>query len=646
MCTKINFATLLHWALVFALVAFGAGHAAAAASASASRPKASDAEVARFFDDYMAGTIKRLDIPGGAVVVVRDGRPILAKGYGYADLASRRPVDVETTLFRAASASKIVPWMLAMQLVEEGRLDLDRDVNDYLDFRIPEAFGRPVTMRHLMTHTAGFPERFHGVFDQDVSQPLGRRLRDNIPERNYAPGTTIAYSNYGAALAGYIVERLRRQPWERVVEERFFKPVGMRNSTVLQPVPESIRKRLASTYSYGSNEPGPFRFTPLAPMGALTPTAADMGRLLAMLVRGGQGENGRVVAPATLRRMFRVQKAFGPGLEDGFGLGFLVGDYHGVHYGGHAGNMTTLATDLEVLPDHGLGWYYVFNSQGPNEEARQVRDDLLMAAIDRFASGGEFAVRAHGPSSAGDVAGTYISTRRIFRGPLMFSGLFNTTEAVAGKDGSLDIQSGGKVTHWLPAGRDRFVEAGSGIPLAVTRGSDGRVQRIGSAALYAAAIFERAPGIVAWGPVVAAFGFGTLLLAVLVKPFAWLVARRRRRRSGETANARISWTGRWSRRAFWTIVLTIAGWGAFGLCLAINFLFLFTAPPIIGLALGVLTLLSAPCAAILAADAAAAWRDPGRGWASRGWGSVVAAGALAASFTFYRFDVIILSGQW
>ncbi|MEA3051609.1 MAG: hypothetical protein QOG72_512 [Sphingomonadales bacterium] len=643
---KTILATLLQWALALALAFSSACPATAWGAVPGPRPKASDPEVARFFDDYMAKTIARLEIPGGAVVVVRDGRPILAKGYGYADLASKRPVDVEKTLFRAASASKIVPWMLAMQLVEEGRLDLDRDVNDYLDFRIPEAFGRPVTMRHLMTHSAGFPERFHGVFDQDVSQPLGRRLRDNIPERNYAPGTTIAYSNYGAALAGYIVERLRGQPWERVVAERFFGPVGMRNSTVLQPVPAPMMRRLASTYSHGSDRPGPFRFTPLAPMGSLTPTAGDMGRLLAMLVRGGQGENGRVVAPATLRQMFTVQKAFGPGLKDGFGLGFLVGEYHGVPYAGHAGNMTTLATDLEVLPDQGLGWYYVFNSQGPNEAARQVRDDLLMAAIDRFAAAGAPAVATHGPSSAADVAGTYISTRRIFRGPLMFSGLFNTTIAVAEKDGSLTVESGGKVTHWLPEGRDRFIDSETGIPLAVTRGADGRVERIGGAALYAAAEFERAPGIVAWGPIVAAFGFGTLLLALLVKPFAWLVARRRRRLSGDASPANFPWTRRWARRAFWTIMLTIVGWGAFGLCLAIDFLFLFTAPAIVGLALGVLALLSAPCAAILAADAVAAWRDPARGWAGRGWSSVVAAGAAAAAFTFYRFDVINLSGQW
>src|SRR4051794_397866 len=122
------------WAkLAMAFAALAGGPAAAAAA-----PKATDAEGARFFDSFVSRQIKSLEIPGGALVVVRDGRIVLAKGYGYADLASKRPVDVERTLFRAASISKLAPWLLVMQLVEEGKIDLDRDVNAYLDFRIPD----------------------------------------------------------------------------------------------------------------------------------------------------------------------------------------------------------------------------------------------------------------------------------------------------------------------------------------------------------------------------------------------------------------------------------------------------------------------------------------------------------------------------
>jgi CubicO group peptidase (beta-lactamase class C family) len=614
------------------------------------RAQASDEEIARFFDDYAGRTMKRLEIPGGAIMVVRDGRILLARGYGYADLAARRPVDVERSLFRAASISKLLPWLLVMQLVEEGRLDLDKDVNSYLDFRIPEAFGRPITMRHLMTHSAGFPERFHGVFDPDLSEPLGRKLRENIPERVYAPGTTIAYSNYGAALAGYIVERLRGEPWERVVGERIFAPLGMRHSTVKQPVPPALRPDLVSTYTYGSDEPGKFRVTPLAPMGALTASPADMGRLLAMLTHGGQAEGGRIVAPETLRRMFALEKPLGPDLPDGFGLGFLVGEYRGVHYAGHAGNMSTVATDLEILPDRGLAYYYVFNSQGANEEARKIRDHLLRAAIDRFGGAASAPPAAAGPSNAPDVAGAYISSRRIFTGPLMFSGLMNTTEARAEKDGSLIIESAGVLTHWLPAGRDRFVEEKTGIPLAITRDPDGRVARIASESLYPAAIFERAPPIVAWIPGVAAFSFGIFFLALIAKPIAWALSRRRRRSKGGakslTATNRTPRLTRWARRSYWAIAAALAGWGAFGLCLAIDFEFLFTVPSVVPLGLALLSLLSLPFALLILADAAASWRDPERNWPTRIGASLLAPACCGIAWLFYMLDVADPTLAW
>ncbi len=644
------FAGLLAFVAILAPIAAPA-FPAAPAGGRGPRPEAGDEAVARFFNDYVSRTMKRLELPGGAIVVVRDGRVLLAKGYGFADLGERRPVDPERSLFRAASISKLLPWLLVMQLVEEGRLDLDKDVNAYLDFRIPEAFGLPITMRRLMTHSAGFPERFHGVFDPDLSEPLGRKLKENIPERVYAPGTTIAYSNYGAALAGYVVERLRGEPWQRLVGKRIFAPLGMRRSTVAQPVPAPLRADLVSTYAYGSTRPGKFRVTPLAPMGALTASPADMGRLLAMLTRGGRSETARIVSPRTLEHMFALQKPLGPGLPDGFGLGFLVGRYRGVHYAGHAGNMSTVATDLELLPERGLGYYYVFNSQGPNEEARRIREDLLHAAIDRFGAAVPLpAPTAQAPSSAADVAGSYISSRRIFSGPLMFSGLMNTTEAVANKDGSLDIESAGILTHWLPAGRDRFVEEKTAIPLALTRGADGRVARIASASLYPAAVFERAPSITSRVPAVAGFSFTVFSLALIAKPIAWAVRRRRRRAVGFTSGVpeydRRTLLTRWARRAYWAMAATLAGWGLFGLCLAIDFEFLFTVPAIVPLGLALLSMLSLPFALLILADAVASWRDPGRSWPTRTGAALLAAACCGISWLFYALDVADPTLAW
>lgn len=620
-------------------------HAAQANPSQPAAVTASDQEIARFFDDYTKRTMTRLGIPGAAVIVVRDGRQIFAQGYGYSDVKSRRPVDVNSTLFRAASASKLLPWLLTMQLVEEGRLNLDADVNTYLDFKIPYRFGKPITMRHLMTHTAGFAERFHGVFDQDLSRPLGDMLRDNVPLQAYAPGTTVAYSNYGAALAGYIVQRLRHQPWDRVVAERIFRPVEMTSSTVMQPVPAAMQPRLASTYSFGSDEPGPFRVTPLAPMGSLTPTAADMGRLLLMLQNGGRAPGGRVLRAATLARMFALQRPLGPNLPDGFGLGFLVGEYHGTRYAGHAGNMSTLATDLELLPEAGLGWYYVFNSQGEREGARQVRLDLLEKAIDRFVAGPVEGPRPHGPSTAADVAGQYTSTRRIFSGPLMFSGLMDTTETFAEPDGSLSVLSAGELTRFVPDGRDRFLAQDSGIPLAISRDSAGNVSRIASAALYPAAVFERASPLVFIVPIVAAASAGAYLLFLLAKVLVWLHARLRREKAEARRSARQrGWLDDGARLARWLVPLLIVGWAAYALALAIDFTILFEAPAIVPVTLGLLAALLAPAAALLWVFLARRWHE--RGWGQRTPDMLIALATSGFAWLAYTLDFVNVTSNW
>src|SRR3569833_98245 len=174
------------------------------------RPSArmTPADVATFFNSRMPKMLKAGDVAGAVVVVVRDGRVIHAKGYGYASLGDRRAFTPETML-RPGSITKLFTWIAVLQLVERGRLDLDRDVNAYLDFRIPPAFGKPITLRNLMTHTAGFEEVSKDLFVSDPSRlyPLGTYLKRRLPARIFPPGKVIAYSNYGSALAGYIVER-------------------------------------------------------------------------------------------------------------------------------------------------------------------------------------------------------------------------------------------------------------------------------------------------------------------------------------------------------------------------------------------------------------------------------------------------------
>ena len=168
------------------------------------------ADVNAWLDGFMPNVLATGDMAGAVVVVVKDGQVLTQRGFGFADVARRRPVDPERTLFRPGSISKLFTWTAVMQLVEQGRLNLDADVNRYLDFEIPPRDGQPITLRNIMTHTAGFEEQVKTLigYDREHAPPYDELLKRWIPSRVYAPGTTPAYSNYATALAGYIVQRV------------------------------------------------------------------------------------------------------------------------------------------------------------------------------------------------------------------------------------------------------------------------------------------------------------------------------------------------------------------------------------------------------------------------------------------------------
>src|SRR6478672_3995357 len=160
------------------------------------------ADVDAWLEGYMPYALKAGGIPGAVVVVVKDGQPLTMRGFGYSDLKTAKPVDPELTLFRPGSVSKLFTWTAVMQLVQAGKLNLDTDVNQYLDFKIPPKDGKPITLRNLMTHTPGFSETAKYLIDfgEKKPQPLGKILSRWVPERIYAPGTMPAYSNYGASV--------------------------------------------------------------------------------------------------------------------------------------------------------------------------------------------------------------------------------------------------------------------------------------------------------------------------------------------------------------------------------------------------------------------------------------------------------------
>ena len=184
----------------------------------AAHPLTAD-DVNAWLDGFMPYAIARGDIPGAVVVVVKDGQVLTEKGYGYANVAKKIKVDPKTTLVRPGSISKLFTWTALMQQVQAGKVDLNADVNNYIDFKIPPYKGQPIKVINLMTHTPGFEEAVKDLISLGPKEiPYDTLLKRWVPNRIYAPGTTPAYSNYGASLAGYIVQRTSGEPFDAYLE--------------------------------------------------------------------------------------------------------------------------------------------------------------------------------------------------------------------------------------------------------------------------------------------------------------------------------------------------------------------------------------------------------------------------------------------
>lgn len=609
----------------------------------------SDAELAAFADGFIENAMRESGIPGAALVLVRDGRVILERGYGFADLETRRAVDIENSLFRQASISKLFVWLIALQLADEGRLDLDADISTYLDFRISGLDGAPITMRHLMTHTPGLAERVWGIYEPDLSTPAAERLRRNIPQAVYPPGSTMAYSNYGAGLAALALEKAGGAPFEALVAARIFAPVGMKNSTFAQPLPETLAPLLVSGYAPGKRQPHRFEVIVPTGSGGMSASAGDMARFLQMLMAGGQGVNGAVVTPETLGEATRLHMPLAAGLDAGFGLGFMIGDYRGVKHVRHAGNLKTSATDLQILPEFGLGWYLAFNGEGRARAANMIREGFARALVDRLLATPAPAVRAAGPSTATDVAGHYHITRRVFSGPLRLAEPLALLKASEGENGTLRIdlakRADGTPRRWLPDGPDRFVDEDTGIALVATRDDSGRVMRIASPLIMPVAEFERAPAWLAAVPWLFGGAAVVLLSAALAGPAGWTLRRALGAPAPARSTGRTAAIRRSARVSVWLIALTLLGIAVHYIRVTNDGDLLFQQPGIM-LALAALGALCIPAALVIAADAVAAWRDPARRLPRRLAAGLVAAAAAIVAWTFIALDLITFSRNY
>ena len=429
-------------------------------------------ELEAFVDATVRLGMDEAHVAGVAVSVVQGDRVVLNKGYGFASLDPPQPVDPDTTLFRIGSITKTFTWIAAMRAVEAGKLDLDAPVNRYLplELQVPEdGFAQPIRMRDLMTHSAGFEDRFAGIlfiFDPERLVSLESFLRDYRTQRVRAPGAATSYSNYGTALAGAVVGSVEGTQWQDLIERDILAPLGLARTTTREPYPpradlpaplaEPLARNVSTAFRWNGvvHVAREFEFvTQAAPAGAMSATAGDMARYLLLLLGDGTLEGVTVFGP-TAASAFRTPLTSLPAgvgaLDAGFFDTLQPGGFHGY---GHGGATLSFFSSLLVVPELDLGIFVTTNTEG----GAALSNPFAARVIEHFYAPPR-PLRA-GPApepseSSRAYAGDYVSTRRRNSGLEGFlTRLANVMTVTVASDGALVVSGGIGPTQ-------RFVQAG------------------------------------------------------------------------------------------------------------------------------------------------------------------------------------------
>jgi len=496
-------------------------------------------DVNAWLDGKLPDALKNGDIPGAVVSVVKDGQVVTTRGYGWADTGASggQPVavDPQKSLFRVASVSKIPTSIAAMQLVEQGKVDLDADISAYLDFEIERRFDEPLTLRHLLTHSEGFEEQISLTPGTD----LEAYVKNQTPAQVFAPGTTPGYSNYGMALAGYIVQRVSGQPFEAYVREHVLEPAGMTTSTYEQPLPEGLTGSLGPGYT-SAGEEVPFELMGDFPAGSLTVSAPDFAAFM----------NAQLSRSPKLLREETWEQMWSPGLGEErlgnrakageMGLGYFELTRHGRRIVEHGGDNQGWHSQFELYPEEKTGIFISYNGDG-NEASSSLREDLAQGFADRYFPGET--VKASGSKDSAErarqVAGSYMPSRTFwttFLSAWMPAYSSVTIEHEGNGKLLLDKAQYVEVEPWVW----RQVDGRGAIAAQV---KDGKVDSLSQGPAFT--LLPMTPLQQALAPV-----FGVCLVLLLVVTVAWPVGALRRRRAlkrGQEVGAPVPWLTRVAR---------------------------------------------------------------------------------------------------
>jgi CubicO group peptidase (beta-lactamase class C family) len=321
-----------------------------------------------FFDQTINAYRNQHNIPGITLSVVNSTDILHLKGYGFANIEESKEVNPNTTMFRAASVSKLFTWTAVMQLYEQGLLDLEADINDYLlNLKIPQKYDKPITMLHLMSHSAGFDQPFYYrniPLTYDDLLPLEKYLRRYMPSLVRAPGEFSTYSNYATGVAGQIISDISGLPFEEYIEKNIFKPLGMNYSTFKQPVPEELIEEVVIGYlltEEGVLEPQDFVLRPLPPAGTISISAYDAAQFMMAHLNNGAKEGISILNETTTKFMHQQHFTNDPNLP-GLAHGFIEYYKNGYRIIEHGGDISFSQSQLILLPSENIGYFINYNA--------------------------------------------------------------------------------------------------------------------------------------------------------------------------------------------------------------------------------------------------------------------------------------------
>lgn len=346
-------------------------------------PKEFEAFIDKFFRKYQGK-----QIPGAVFVLVKDDNIFFSKGYGYANLEQKTPVIPDKTLFRIGSISKLITATAVMQLAEQGKLNLNEDINQYLkQFQVEKNNFKPITTAHLLTHTDGFDVAWTigaATRCQLELPSLEQFLAKNLPPRVLQPGEQYVYGDAGIAVAGYLVEAISGVPFIQYMDKNILQPLKMQHSSFLQPLPPQLRTDLAVGYDSrnGTYIRTPFTCGKSVPTIGLSTTGTDMAHFMIAHLQGGRYGNTRILQENTVGEMHRQHFTNFPNTPQtaGSAYGFYERFQNDQRAIEHGGSLYGYSSQLFLMPEQKLGFFVAFN----NDDKGNIRENLIKQFLDRY----------------------------------------------------------------------------------------------------------------------------------------------------------------------------------------------------------------------------------------------------------------------